>query len=741
MTVRQLLVILPLALLLYSAGAGAQVIEEIVVTAQKREQPAQDVGISMTVFPAGEIRALQFLTSEDIARQAPGLQAASFSGDPTVMLFAIRGVGQNDFGDHHEGPTATYVDEAYVSALGAVGFQLFDIERVEVLRGPQGTLFGRNATGGLVHVITTKPGEAFDAYADVTLGEFSQRRVEAAVSGPISDNWQARAAVLSNSFDGYVENRVGPDVHETDALAGRLTLRYDGGNDFEALLKVHMGSDNRPDVGGFAHRAAIPGANGLGEFLPSNINADWFGLGSCPGCDALGYRDDDGDPWAGDFDQTGKFERDMSGATLTLTVDRSDWTITSVTDYADLEKTYGEDSDGSPNPLYFYETFQDQQHISQELRINGGGPDVDWTAGVYFLGIRGDYSSLFGSPLFDADQLNVFSLDTDTWAMFGQVEYAFTPSWRVVAGVRWTDDRKEYRFNPLCTGSGCIGFFVFPGSGTVSDIGGFNPQTVGDLTSLDDSDWAGKLQLEWTSDRVLAYAGVSRGHKAGGFNAPIDALLLPAQMIYEKEILTNYEAGFKSSFAGDRVRVNGAAFYYDYDDKQAFTFSGLTATLVNRPAEASGIEVELVARAGADIDVSLGIATLDATVDDVPLPSGAVAEQEAAQAPDLTINAAVRKRWSLGPGTLDAVVDGSYVSEQYFNTINHPTTRSEDYTVWNTRLDYTSADERWSAGLFVNNVTEEDAITYAIDVSGSGYALRSYGPPRWYGVRFRYRVN
>ena len=151
--------------------------------------------------------------------------------------------------------------------------------------------------------------------------------------------------------------------------------------------------------------------------------------------------------------------------------------------------------------------------------------------------------------------------------------------------------------------------------------------------------------------------------------------------------------------------------------------------------------MELVARAGADIDVSLGIATLDATVDDVPLPSGAVAEQEAAQAPDLTINAAVRKRWSLGPGTLDAVVDGSYVSEQYFNTINHPTTRSEDYTVWNTRLDYTSADERWSAGLFVNNVTEEDAITYAIDVSGSGYALRSYGPPRWYGVRFRYRVN
>ena len=148
-----------------------------------------------------------------------------------------------------------------------------------------------------------------------------------------------------------------------------------------------------------------------------------------------------------------------------------------------------------------------------------------------------------------------------------------------------------------------------------------------------------------------------------------------------------------------------------------------------------------MARAGDDLDLSLGIATLDATVDDVLLPSGAVADQEAAQAPALTINAAIRKRWSIGQGTLDAVVDASYVSEQYFNTINHPTTRSDDYTVWNTRLDYTGAGERWSVGLFINNVTDEDAITYAIDVSGSGYALRSYGPPRWYGVRLGYRVH
>ena len=146
----------------------------------------------------------------------------------------------------------------------------------------------------------------------------------------------------------------------------------------------------------------------------------------------------------------------------------------------------------------------------------------------------------------------------------------------------------------------------------------------------------------------------------------------------------------------------------------------------------------MAARPGPGWDIVLGLATLDATVDDVPLPSGSSAQQEAAQAPDLTINGVIRKSWPLAGGTLTATIDGAYVAAQYFNTINHRTSRSESYTLLNGELGFSGTDDRWSAGVFVNNLTDEPAVTYAIDVSGSGYALQSHVPPRWAGIRFRY---
>jgi iron complex outermembrane receptor protein len=727
-----------LVLSFFFTAAFSQEIEEIIVVAQKREQPAQDVGIAITAFTGETIRNLRTYTSEDIANQTPNLQSASFSADPTVMLFAIRGVGQNDFGDHHEGPTAIYVDEAYVSSLGATGFQLFDIERVEVLRGPQGTLFGRNATGGLVHYFTVKPGDDFDAFAEASYGEYNQQRLEGAIGGGLGSQARARLSVLSSQNDGYLENRIGPDVHETDAFAARLQFEVDISQSADVWLKLYTAEDNNPDVGGFTHRAALPGPDGLGDFLASDVNADLWGLGSCPGCDVLGYRDDDGDPWAGEFDQPGKFNRDGTGGTLRITADMPVFTFTALTDWSELEKSYGEDSDGSPNPLYLFESTQDSSQWSQEVRFNGERERFIWTAGAYYLNIDGDYSSRFASPLFDADQLNLFDLKTTSWAVFGQVEYELAANWRLIAGARWTEDEKDYSYDPQCSGTGCIGFFVFPGSGAVSDIGGFNSNTVGSLASQSDSDTAGKLQVEWQNDSVLVYGGVSRGFKAGGFNAPIDGLLLPEEMVYAGEKLTSYEVGFKSSFAGNAVRLNGAAFYYDYDDKQAFTFAGISSSLVNRNSEASGFELELTARPGPGWDIAIGLATLDATVDDVPLPSGISAKQEAAQAPDLTLNGMVRKTWELAGGTLSLTIDGSYVGEQYFNTINHRTSRSEAYSLFNGELGYSGANDRWSAGVFMNNMTDEDAVTYAIDVSGSGYALQSHVRPRWTGVRFRY---
>ena len=439
-----------------SPTGKADTIEEIVVTAQKREQRLQDVGISISAFTDERIRLLRLFNSDELAAQTPGLQAASFSGDPTVMLFAIRGVGQNDFADHHEGPTAVYVDEAYVSMLGAVGFQIFDLARIEVLRGPQGTLFGRNTTGGLVHYVTAKPTDKFEALVDLTSGEQNQFRVESFLNGPLGQKANARLSFAANQNDGYLKNRIGPDVHEVDNTAARLQLQFDPTGDIAVLLKLHGAKDHKTDVGGFEQRASIPGADGLGEYLPDDVNADWFGLGSCAGCNPLGYKDADGDPWAGDFDTPGKFNRKAYGGTLNLTWSGKAFSIISVTDVLDLDKTYGEDSDGSPNPLALFESDQDTRQFTQELRIAGESEQLTWTAGFYYLDINGDYTNRFASPLFDADEHNAYTLDTRSWAVFGQIEYQLAADWRLITGLRWTEEDKTFSFEPTCIGSGCL---------------------------------------------------------------------------------------------------------------------------------------------------------------------------------------------------------------------------------------------------------------------------------------------
>jgi iron complex outermembrane receptor protein len=721
------------------AQDASDIIEEIIVVAQKREQSLLDVGIAVTAFTDSQLRQLRMRASEDLANQTPGLQATSFSGDPTVMLLAIRGVGQNDFTDHHESPTAAYEDEVYISALGGVGLQLFDLERVEVLRGPQGTLFGRNATGGLVHYIPQQPGREFDAFANLTVGDYDMMRLEAAIGGPLGDTTSARLAFLSNTVDGYLKNREGPDVHEIDHQAVRAQLAWDISDAASLRFKITSARDNNSASGAFQQLASIPGVDGLGEYLPLDVNADYFGLGSCDGCDPLGYRDDDNDPHAGEYDQTGVLDRDLLAAAVFFEWSRDNITFESITDLSEIDKRYGEDSDGSPNPLAYFETDQDTQQFSQEFRLTGINDPLTWTAGFYYLDIDGDYGNVFGSPVFDATEINTYSLATESMALFGQIEYAFSDQWRLITGLRWTREEKRFEYQPDCVGTGCLGFFVFPGSGVVSDIGGFNSATVGALTKRDEDNWAGKLQLEWLADNAIAYAGITRGHKAGGFNAPLDGLLFADEMIYEEEILTNYEIGYKSVWLDRRLNFNAAAFYYDYEDKQAFTFSGFTTYLLNRPAEAYGGEIEFFMKADGGWDFGLGIALLEANVDNVPLPSGREAEQSMSQAPELTVNGVVRKSWDLGSGSIALQFDGFYVGEQYFNTINHPTARAESYTVFNGSLAYTAPSGNWDVNAFVENIADEEFATYAIDVSAFGYSLLSFGRPRWYGLEFRYR--
>ena len=309
--------------------------EEIVVTAQKREQSAQDVGISITALSGDQMQALGYTNAQEVTAMAAGVATLQPNGEANYSV-GIRGVANNDFTTNVESPVAIYVDETYISQMSGAGFMLFDIDRVEILRGPQGTLFGRNATGGLVHYITVKPNdEEFGGYGSISYERFDRVKAQGAVNLPIAEGLAARISIATNQGDGYVTNRLNPEekLNNANETAGRIQVLYDPNDDFSLLLNARMG---KQDI-----------RTGFFEYA-SAIYPDGMYTPGVPNVDLGGYVDTDGDIYAGDYDFTGRNKLDTWGATA-----RFDWnlgfgTLTNITDFQSVQRDYMEDSDASP---------------------------------------------------------------------------------------------------------------------------------------------------------------------------------------------------------------------------------------------------------------------------------------------------------------------------------------------------------------------------------------------------------
>ena len=716
------------------AQGNASLLEEVIVTAQKREQNLQDVGVSVSAFSGELVRSLGWNSTEDIAVQTPGLIATSFSGDSSVSTFSIRGVGQNDFADHQEAPTAMYVDNVYIANTGAAGMQMFDVKRVEVLRGPQGTLFGRNATGGLIHVLTEDPTEDFEGYADVTVADYNQLRVEGAVSGPLGDSVSARLSVLKDDADGYFENAGGDDVRERDLLSLRGKLRFTPTDSVTIDLAAWSNQVDKNSAGAY-------------DFIVSHATANDAEF------DFQGVPNNFPKANEGFQNPTGVIDKDAVGYTGTIAVEFDSFTLTSITDFQDFEKFYLEDSDANESRTLEYYSDQDSEQFSQELRLNGQAGDTSWVAGFYYLNIDGDFESSLNMPTFGGDTINNYSLETTSWSIFGQLEYALTESLSLVAGLRYIEDEKDYEIDSRCEPAFThMEGEIIPPWDAPNDCSWFT-SGVPDAPviveveapykdSRDDSDYSGTLRLDYQfSDDLLLYGSLSRGMKAGGYTAPLDGFLLAEQLPFDSEILTSYELGFKAEFFDSMMRLNGSAFYYDYEDYQAFVFQGLTSVVVNYDASIVGAELELVANPMEGLEISAGLSVLDATVEDVEIAEGVFKDQDMITAPDLTANLMVRKAWELSAGSVIAQLDGYYIDDQQFNTVNTSLTAGDSYSVWNARLSYLAGhgDNQWEVSAFAKNFGDEEYLTYAFDLSGfGGYSLQVYGPPRWYGVQARY---
>lgn len=699
--------LLALTLLVLSCGTlQAQLLEEVVVTAQKREQNLQDVGVSVTAFSGDQMQKLGFVESKDIIAQTPGLELLNYGGG-SIVSFNIRGVGQNDFLANQEAPVALYVDEAYQPSNVTTRFSLFDIDRTEILRGPQGTLFGRNSTGGLVHFVTAKPTEEVDGFVDVTLGEESRRRVEAAIGGGLTETVSGRLSMVYNGNNGLIENDIGPDQREADDYAVRGQLQFDPSDDLSILLKAQYADESSAAVG-YSH--------GLPSFNPT---------------DFFGYVDADGDPFTASNDFEGQNQTEVLDLYAKIEWDVGNFTVTSITNYQDVDTVYAEDSDASPNSLYHYTQFYKMDQISQELRLSWEGDRHRSVVGFYYLNIDGDYDiDQAGDAFFGPGA--VFAInstqETTTFAFFGQTEFDITEQLSLTAGLRYNNDDKDFSL-------------VAPDFG----FGGYTD-------NLSEEDFNAKIQLNYrVNDDWLLYAGYNRGIKSGGFNVPLTPVTT-AELPYGGEVLTAYEIGFKASLT-ETTRLNASVYYYDYDDYQAYNIDPFfNAFLFNAQAENYGAEIELVTNPIDGLDILLGASFLDTKITDLPttfntldpvtfapaqnFPTGT---EEAPLSPGATINGLVRYSWPAFGGTVALQGDFRWTDDQKFNLAVSELVLEDDYVVFNARLDYTTSDERWSAAIFVKNLTDTEYREYSTDATlffGSG--LDVWGNERWVGGNVRY---
>ena len=731
------LLALAISAVLTPASLQAAVLEEVVVTATKRAESVQDVGIAITAYTGEQLEQLGFTSAQQVTSMAPGVQTLQPNGEANYAV-GIRGVVNSDFTTNVESPVALYVDEVYISQMSGAGFMLYDMERVEILRGPQGTLFGRNATGGLVHYLTKRPDKEFSGYIKGTYGDYDQYKVEGAAGGG-NDKVAARFSASYHEADGYVTNRLdkSTDLNNADDSSYRAQLLFTPTDDLEVLFNLRHGEQDI-DTGFFENVSSVIS----GKLTPKTFNP------------VLEYLDNDGDPYAGDYDDPGYNDLETDGYTGTLKWAFDNFNLTTIADYSTVERKYIEDSDASPAPVFNFFLNTDSEQSSFEFRLDGETDGFKWLGGFYYLDLdiddsNGAITDPFIAPVYDdigiprtpgseAGLNNPYTSELESTSIFGQVEFALADNVNLVVGARYIEDEKDFEYSINAAE------FLDPEARNFDAKDNLaQPVELAAYTgSRDDSEWSGRVQLDWdVSDDAMVYGSWNRGVRGGGFNAPIFPLSPPldyndATMSYDPEELDAFEIGFKSSFMNGAMRLNGAVYYYDYKDYQAFFITGIDTITFNTDAESVGGELELQASPIDGLDILLGAAYNDI---DVELPGGDVSS---IKSPEWNLNALVRYEWPAFGGNMAVQGDIVYIDEHIFALTGAETVTEDGYSVSNIRVSYTTDDGKWQATAFVDNVTDEEYLVQTFDLSGLnvfGMTEQYYGRPRWWGVSMTYR--
>ncbi len=761
---RLLALTVAMALSTPAAFAAENVWESIEVTAQKRNENISDVGIAITAFSGEQLEALGLESSTELIAFTPGVSLAGDIGGQRA-IFNIRGVVQNDYADLAEAPVAVYVDGGYLASTQAQTFGLFDVARIEILKGPQGTLFGRNATGGLVNTVTAKPTADTEGYAEFTAARFEQYRFEGAISGEITDGIYGRFSGFTNQQGEILENIYedgaapdtrlgsvggGEDGYNDDTKAFRAQLLFDIGEEGSLLLSGNW-SDTTKSEGPYqvVNTTEIKDADGnvidVIYAADDPLGCDTIQAGVCVDGNFNGdpFRPVQGGDFNGNFDPDGsgnKVNKDFAfddqnkikskGLAATLDYAFESFDFFAMSDFKEFKRTVGLDSDQTASPELIFQSNSTIEQFSQEFRFSGESADLKWVGGLYYLSIDTDYSQgLAGSPttffLGGEENKTLVSLETESYSVFGQIDYSLTDDLVLVGGLRYTREDKDFVGN------------VYQNENTNDRVIEIDTTTTSLETLVDSNDqnlWSAKLQLEYSVGNSLYYAGINRGVKAGSFNAPLQG----GFSLYEPEELTAYEAGLKHSFMQGSGVFNANVFYYDYSDYQSFSWVNNAGVVSNEEASFSGVELEVFLTPTDSLDVMVNFSYTDAVVEDLEVASGYFADTTPPFTPEYQASAMLRYNWDAFDGNMAAQLSANYQSETFHNARNFTAHEIDSYATADTRLTWVDAEDKWLIAAYVDNLFDSDHELIGFDVTGFyGTSQISYAKPRTYGVTVR----
>ena len=732
----------------------------IIVTANKRDENLQTVPISITSISQEELDLKGAANLDGIQESTPNLNFSAQSADANVARVTLRGVGTETLVGGGDPGVALHIDGVYVGRNSAAVSDIFDVARVEILRGPQGTLYGRNATGGSINIITQRPKSQLEGYADVSYGNYNALRVRGVLNVPLSDTISSRLALFSDSHDGYYNNLYSPgrDAGDKQSTGGRLQLLYDPGDGLEVLLRGYFQKNGGVGPGSRFLGSDISSANGYpivnqigagsgGQRVVGNA----YGLGlTAEGTPIL--------PRPGGFYDVRKnapefLDMLIKGVDLEVSYDLSDRLIVkSISSYQTNDNEILVDADNSELSIETRRRDSSAHQFSQEFNlISQGSSAFEWILGAYYYyeALDETFESVTPPGLVPATtplppfsvpggsgvrQLRVAEASVDSYALFGQATYEITDGLKFTAGLRQTwDDKSQYR----ATGGG-VGITNNVRIGPPPIALGPLPPDSGQA-SFSELTYRASLTYQITPDNMV-YASYSRGYKSGGFdyNGAVD-LVGAGQNAYDPEFVKAYEIGSKNTFWDRRLVLNLTAFYYDYRDLQVFRLT-TEGPVTDNAAQSTiwGVEAEMRLKPADGLTFEGSIGYLDATYDqytvDVPPPSVSYAGNRLNYAPKWTASAAAEYRAPIGINEFIARLDYSYRSTTFFDRANTLLDQQDAYGLLNARLRYDA--KSYYVDLFGRNITDEEYVTGQLinPPFNCGCRVVNLGAPRTYGA-------